>query len=246
MSTALITLGQDLQACRDLEEFWGRICRELENYGISSAMYAAIAFRAEVDKKRVTSSAFIKTNHCRDYIETFGENTLIDDDYTAEVSVTSSEPLIWHTAQGWDGASKAQLKRGQIEREMGYFVGITVPTPYVAPGKLGGFGLAARSISPDEFDRMWTHKQAEIIAILAMLDSGMRREHMGELIGLSPREKECLTYLASGSRPAEIADKLKISEKTLEIYVRGAKLKLKAGTRDSAVAKSILFNLIDP
>lgn len=246
MSLSLVKLGEDLRTCRDLEAFWARICRELSNYGVSSGMYAAIAFQAEVDKKRVTKSAFIKTNHCREYIEEFGEGGLIDDDYTAEASVTQNEPLFWHWNAGWEGASKSQLKRCEIERELGLFVGVTIPTTCFAPGKFGGIGLSAANLGSEEFDRMWAGKQSEILAIAAMLDAGMRGEHLREVIGLSRREKECLTYLASGSRPSEIAEKLKISEKTLETYVRGAKGKLKAGTRDSAVAKAILFNLISP
>lgn len=52
---------------------------------------------------------------------------------------------------------------------------------------------------------------------------------------LTPRERDCLTYLAIGLRPQEICWRLKISEKTFEKYVRGAKDKLRARTRDHAI-----------
>lgn len=245
-SKVLVNLSEELQECRDLDTFWGKICQALANYGVTSVMYGAVAFKTEIKTKRVTQSAFLKTNHCREYIEEFGKDALVDDDHTAEACIASNVPLLWHSRVGWETASKSQLKRGEMERDLGLFVGITVPTSYFSPGKIGGIGLNASPIGIDAFDRVWAEKHHEILAILSLLDAGMRGEHLKEVVGLSPRERECLTYLAGGLRPSEIADRLRISEKTLETYVRGAKTKLKASTRDSAVAKAMLFKLIDP
>ena len=47
-------------------------------------------------------------------------------------------------------------------------------------------------------------------------------------------------------RPAEICWTLKISEKTFEKHIKGAKEKLRASTRDHAVAKSLVLGLIQP
>ena len=57
---------------------------------------------------------------------------------------------------------------------------------------------------------------------------------------LSPREEECIKWLASGLRTQQIADKLNIGEVTVNLYIQNARKKLGAKTRPQLVAKAIL------
>ncbi|MEM7241892.1 MAG: autoinducer binding domain-containing protein [Pseudomonadota bacterium] len=61
---------------------------------------------------------------------------------------------------------------------------------------------------------------------------------------LSPREIDALTYLALGQNRARIAEKLKISEHTLRVYIESSRLKLAATNTTQAVAKAITNGLI--
>ncbi|MCB2051976.1 MAG: LuxR family transcriptional regulator [Novosphingobium sp.] len=61
---------------------------------------------------------------------------------------------------------------------------------------------------------------------------------------LTRREKECLLWAASGLRNAAIADKLRISEATVEFHMQNAREKLSARTRDQAVAIALSNGLI--
>lgn len=61
---------------------------------------------------------------------------------------------------------------------------------------------------------------------------------------LSPREKQCLTYLALGLRPRDLAQKIGISEKTVEKQIVSARKKLRASTREQAVAIAITSKLL--
>lgn len=63
---------------------------------------------------------------------------------------------------------------------------------------------------------------------------------------LAPREIECLLWLIEGLRTKEIAHKLNLKPVTVELYINNAKKKLKAKTREQAVAKAVLQNLITP
>ncbi|AOZ71013.1 hypothetical protein LPB142_10475 [Rhodobacter xanthinilyticus] len=65
-------------------------------------------------------------------------------------------------------------------------------------------------------------------------------------MGLTPRELDCLSYLAAGLRPAEICFRLGISEKTFEKHIARAKDRLRARTRDQAVAKALILNIVTP
>ena len=57
----------------------------------------------------------------------------------------------------------------------------------------------------------------------------------------SPRERECVTWLAKGLRTKQIADKLGLKEVTIYLYIQNARHKLQAKTREQLVAKAI-FN----
>ena len=63
---------------------------------------------------------------------------------------------------------------------------------------------------------------------------------------LTPRERECLLWLGRGYRTAAIADRLGIAQVTVDLHFRGARRKLRAATREEALAKAILGGQIDP
>lgn len=61
---------------------------------------------------------------------------------------------------------------------------------------------------------------------------------------LTPRQTECLTWLATGLNPQEIADKIGISYHTVKMHLDTAKERLKATTRIQAVARALTLGLI--
>lgn len=62
---------------------------------------------------------------------------------------------------------------------------------------------------------------------------------------LTDRERDVLSWAARGKTSAETADILKISEQTVEGYVRNALAKLNATNKTHAVAKGIYLGIID-
>lgn len=56
---------------------------------------------------------------------------------------------------------------------------------------------------------------------------------------LTPRERDCLQYLAAGLRQDRIAERLGISIATVELHLRNARRSLKAATNAQAVARGI-------
>jgi DNA-binding CsgD family transcriptional regulator len=77
-----------------------------------------------------------------------------------------------------------------------------------------------------------------------LLNVAVREEMPNIFIQLTVRERDCLSWIARGLRPAEICWRLKISEKTFEKHISSAKLKLKSRTRDQALAKAVLLDLL--
>ena len=65
-------------------------------------------------------------------------------------------------------------------------------------------------------------------------------------VPLSPRECDVLLWLAKGLRSQRIAERLGIARVTVDMHMSNARKKLKATTREHALAKAIQKGLIDP
>lgn len=65
-----------------------------------------------------------------------------------------------------------------------------------------------------------------------------------KVVKLTPRERECLSWVASGKTDWEISQILNISEQTTHEYVQNAISKLNAATRAQAVAVAMLTRQI--
>jgi DNA-binding CsgD family transcriptional regulator len=94
------------------------------------------------------------------------------------------------------------------------------------------------------FDRDWQHFGPSLHLAAQVFDTHLRKTAPNTLIGLSPREVDCLAYLVCGLRPAQISERLGISEKTFEKHIGSAKINLRARTRDQAVAKAIVAGVL--
>lgn len=63
---------------------------------------------------------------------------------------------------------------------------------------------------------------------------------------LTPRERECLSWLASGLRNERIANRMHVSLATVEFHLSNVRRKLGASTREQALVMAIVRGLIDP
>jgi DNA-binding CsgD family transcriptional regulator len=126
----------------------------------------------------------------------------------------------------------------------GFGGGIAIPLRL--PGsQLGGFSLLT-GMTGAEFFR-W-HKDHGRWALLAAHAIDQRILTLAVLPvsrpRLSPREKECLTWLAVGLRNDRVAEKLSISRPTVELHLRNARRKLNARTREQALARAVALGLL--
>ena len=72
------------------------------------------------------------------------------------------------------------------------------------------------------------------------------REQTASAARLSPRERECLLWLAAGLRTDQIAARLKLQNVTVNLHISNARKKLNASTRAQAVAKAMMLGILDP
>jgi DNA-binding CsgD family transcriptional regulator len=242
----LQTLIEDVRDEPNIEVFWDRISSALAPYGVTSMFYGAIASKAEAQLGTKTKNMILKGDHPQEYVDHFGLDNLVDNCKTFEHALKETTPCIWHDERYWDDSTPEQWKQALIEREMGLYFGFTLPTTYFQADNFGAHGISMAELDEKEFRKIWSEKHSEITRILGVMDTGMRQNYLGQIVKLSPREKETLEWLSAGLTPQQIADYLNISTSTIDKYIVGAKKKLNARTRDHAVTKALLLNIIHP
>ena len=70
-----------------------------------------------------------------------------------------------------------------------------------------------------------------------------KAEDVAATTNLSPRERQCLQRLAKGSRNDRIADAMGITQPTVKLHLQNARRKLRASTREQAIARAVLPRL---
>ncbi len=246
MRKSIVEIAREAGGISDMECFWSLIHGQLEARGVSSILFGVLASRRELEQRRLSQALIWKSSHSQSFFDAFDLPTLFDNDVTAQHCVEASEIMLWHDPKNWQDATPAQIRRAGIERDLGLAVGFTVPSAHFFPNQVGGVGVSTADVPLREFDRFWKQEGRDLVTLCGLLDSGMRGQHLGALVDLSPREEECLTYLASGLRAARIAEKMKVGTKQVEKYVQAARKKLRATTRDHAVAKGVMLGIITP
>lgn len=63
---------------------------------------------------------------------------------------------------------------------------------------------------------------------------------------LTPRERECLLWIAKGERNDSIAHRLKVARATVDFHISNARRKLNTRTREQAIAIAVKQGLITP
>jgi LuxR family transcriptional regulator, quorum-sensing system regulator BjaR1 len=75
--------------------------------------------------------------------------------------------------------------------------------------------------------------------------AALKRARQGEVLRLTDRERDVLSWAGRGKTSSETADILRLSEMTVDTHVRNAIAKLDACNKTQAVAKCVWLGLID-
>ncbi len=122
-----------------------------------------------------------------------------------------------------------------------------VPLAVQPDGAVGGFVCRAQ-LSQDAFED-WTRRHGTVVhlAVLYVDSARIRSRRLErERVRLSPRERECLCWLARGLRNDRIAERMGLTKATVELHIAHARQKLRARTREHALAKAVALGLVEP
>jgi len=222
---------------------WQALTHCMTGYGADQLNYGILdSFNYNFDDAPVS---FISTMPS-DWIAYYGERRFdLDDPHVKFVREGRLSPYKW-------GGSALALLDDEAERlvvaetmsaGLKAQLSVILPDARTLNRPIGGLTIGS-SLNEAEYFRAISGREGDLAALAMMfhlLSIGEVRREQAGAVPLSIRERDCLSYVALGMRTVRIAEKLGLSEVTIELHLRNARRKLRAATTAQAVARAITF-----
>jgi len=230
------------QTCGSEEGLFRRFDIFVRSYGIDVSSYHVLA---ENLRAVPIESGLIRQTFPDDWAKKYISEHYSNIDPVLEQSRREARPFHW-----FDVAKKLNLNSAQKQfltelKQAGLADGIAVPV-FGPMGTIAYFGLGRIG------DKLTLTEEQELELQFACLQTHNRYFELSHINTsepskpLSPREKEVLTLVAAGLSNNYIAERLGITENTVDTMMRRAFAKLGVNNRISAVLKGIGCGLILP
>lgn len=230
------------QDCKTEENLFRQFDIFVGSYGVDVSTYHIVA---ENLRAIPVETGLVRQNFPKDWVKRYLEKSYADIDPVIEQSRREARPFHW-----FDVDKKLNLNAKQKEfleelKSAGLTDGIAVPV-FGPKGTMACFGLGTLEDQLDISDADMMELQ---FACLQTHNRYIELAHIDDetpIKRLSPRESEVLSLVAAGLSNNYIAERLNISENTVDTMLRRVFAKLGVNNRISAVLRGIGSGLILP
>lgn len=230
------------QACETEEDLFRQFDIFVGSFGIDVSSYHVVA---ENLRAIPIESGIVRQNFPKKWVKQYLERRYAKIDPVIEQSRREARPFHWFEVEKKFNLN-AQQKQFLVDlKDAGLTDGIAVPV-FGPMGTIAYFGLGCVN------DRLKLSEEQELELQFACMQTHNRYFELAHINSeipakpLSPREKEVLTLVAAGLSNNFIAERLNISENTVDTMLRRVFAKLGVHNRISAVLKGIGCGLILP
>jgi len=213
-----------------------RIC---SHFGVDYAVYYQPPQEGVVGQM-----PYVQTNFPATWLRQYLIKNYFDIDPVLKTGIGQKEPVDWSDID-WSNKDAAEFHEDSLAHGIG-------PQGYVIPMSDGRQRRSLLSLCSTMDSDAWKKLVQRCSAAWGICAQIVHNKASVELFGiederpsLSPRELECLYWVAQGKDAVSIAAILSISEHTVRDYSKSAKLKLGCLTLTQAVHKATLLHLID-
>lgn len=217
------------------EACFGRIVAQARRLGFEFCTHC-LRLPLPITRPRTT----ICSNYPPAWLARYGEKQYIEIDPIIAYGMRSSAPLIWNDAlfasvpELWEDAKAHGLRHGWAQSRRDHE---GIYSMLVLARSEGAIDEA--TLQRDSPRLQWlTHVSHD-----AMKASGIDALQFPE-VTLSAREVEVLRWTAEGKTSAEVADILRISERTVNFHVNSAITKFGASNKTSATVRAAVLGLL--
>lgn len=215
------------------------LAKLVDLYGLKSIAYLGAGVPG-----RPTNAPYLAVTYSCEWVERYKSQHFVEIDPAVQIGLRRLLPIDWNE---FDRENKKVQRLFGEASEFGLGRhGLSLPVH----GRNGDRALV--SITSDAGERDWLHLRLTYMRdfqLLALhLHQAILRLEGGETVerpALSPRERECLQWIAEGKTSWECSMILGLAERTVRFYLESARHKLGAANTTHAVIKAGNARLLD-
>ena len=245
--TGTFALLEKLHSQSGFQALWQTFREHMEAYfGFGTGYYGVLVLPNHEESRFLPQMH----NYCdfpEDYLNYVQyEKPLWEADPILPHCLTTGEPVSWRDLQSKTLEHEHGRELLAVNHDLGLHNGFAVPVE--GRNKKSMIGLHAPNVSDREFDLLLRAHAREVTECFKLIHHAIEadEERYAPLVGLTPREEECLLWSAAGLSSKRIAFKLSLSHRTVENCLFRAQRKLKAANKSHAVYKAVVLGLIQP
>lgn len=239
---------QLLQADPENIDFEREINHLLDILGIDFYCYGHIPNSEQLSPSNAINID-LKTNFPTEWLQRYQNNHYLPNDANVIYSQKTCKPAIW-----------SDVKNNTPEKSPGMTIfnealDFSLKEGLIIPIHTPDGGLTIGSFSVNSYNKKKIHNLTnnffQLYTIMALAAESFYQANQkkgGTAIEgfLTPREKDCLTWVAEGKTSWEISKILNLSDHTVNFHINNATKKLGAINRVHAITKAILHGEIHP
>jgi DNA-binding CsgD family transcriptional regulator len=219
-------------------QIWESAIECLPQFGLSKVIFMDLSQR---------DTPLILTNACDAWADRYRHAVLAGLDPFARNCLTGTTTHTTGIGHFEDHEHLTQMELDQIAQgsaSLGVRTGMSVTIRPDAHGSGVGLNLMT-DYNRADFSQLRAEYEGTWRAWCQLLYAGLNAQSAkNQPLPLTRKQLDCLAYFSDGLRTSEVAYKMGLSESTVELHVRNARLSLNARTRDQAVAIAVRAKFI--
>ncbi len=226
----------------NVEEAFNIMQRILASLGFDRVVYSLITDHPHLHQKRGHG---ILRNYPEDWMKYYFSKGYLDVDPVIKIIKQKSGPFLWEQVPKLkNGIERDEHILMEEAREAKLLDGIGLSL-HGTCGQIVGMGVAS-SAGGTMADKNTLGLVYALCSQFHIFYQEKERKLHTEVIHLSRREKEVLTWAAEGKSKTSIGEILNISDDTVKTYINRIYLKLGVNSIQLAVIKAVMLGLIHP
>ncbi len=235
----LIAFIDRLKNCATSEEAWVIFDREMKDNGIEHVLYGFASRNMEhMDEELLFHS------HRKDFFEDYGTQG-VETDWATLHCMASVDTVLWNTPEVWAGLTEGQKVIEEYAFDFNIAEGFTVSLRGGSPYGWGGVGLSATDMKKEEWYKLYGDRGEYLTAVVQAFHEFVMLQGYFNPYHLTKREKEVLKLIVDGYTRQQIAGRLGVGNKTIEVHTYAIRKKLHCANDVQVAVKALTFNLIE-
>ena len=236
---------EDTNSAKDSDEIFLCLQTALASLGFDQTLFSMMNDHDSIGKK---AGHGVMRNYAEDWMKHYGQKNYADVDPVRVQVIITNQPFLWEKLEKTTNYGKGQKVMMNEAHDAGLKRGIGLGI-HAQNNEIMGFGFASSDGTAETDPNTVSLVKALANQFHMAYIQNERRfgsHHSPKHITVTTQEKNILYYMSLSKTNSEISDIMKISEHTVDSYIRKLFKKFEAHNRMYCVIKAISLGVIVP